>query len=114
MRGLESMKAPALTISSVVVQSREPVAVEVERSVVMMSIAREKYYGLEGAGSRIWKLLETPRQVSELCAALQREFDVDDAECRRDVLEFLTSMVIEGLVEVRSEAPGPVSPPAIP
>ena len=108
------MKVPALTLSSIVVQSREPVAVEVERSIVMMSIAREKYYGLEGAGSRIWKLLERPGTVAELCAALQREFDVDDAQCRSDVLEFLTTMVSEGLVEVRSESPDSGSPPAAP
>jgi len=108
------MKTPELTLSSIVVQSREPVAVEVDRSVVMMSIAREKYYGLEGSGSRIWKLLETPGTVAALCAALVREFDVDETECMRDVLEFLAGMVSEGLVEVRSEASDSVSPSAAP
>jgi hypothetical protein len=108
------MKAAGLSLASIVVQSREPVAVEVDRSIVMMSIAREKYYGLEGTGSRIWKLLEEPGTIGALCRALVREFDVEEADCQRDVLEFLSGMVKEGLVEVRGEATESVPPAAAP
>jgi hypothetical protein len=91
-----------------VVQNREPVAVEVDRSVVMMSVEQGKYYGLEGVGGRIWKLLEEPRTVSELCAALQQEFDVDAEVCRADVVEFVTEMARERLLVIVDEKADPV------
>ena len=46
-------------------QPVEPVAVEVDRTVVMMSVEQGKYFGLEGTGPRIWALLERPRSVRE-------------------------------------------------
>ena len=100
---------PRLTLQSIVVQNREPVAVEVDRQVVMMSVEREKYYGLDGVGGRIWKLIEEPCSVADLCVQLQKEFEVDEAECRQDVLSFLGQMASEGLIEVRGEAVSAVS-----
>lgn len=94
------------------VQNREPVAVEVDRTIVMMSLDQGKYYGLEGAGGRIWKLLEEPRTVDDLCEALQREFDVEPDVCRRDVLEFLTELARERLILIVEETTGPVRAPA--
>jgi len=99
---------PALTESTVVTRSREPVAVEVDRTVVMMSIEREKYYSLDGVGGRIWELLRDPCTLGELNARLLDEFDVDPEECKADVQEFLTHLLDEGLIEVRSESPDPV------
>jgi len=93
------------TEHTVVTQSREPVAVEVDRTVVMMSVVREKYYSLDGVGGRIWELLREPLTVGALCARLLDEFDVDVADCRADVSEFLTHLHREGLIEVRGEAP---------
>ena len=102
------MNRPALTESTIVTQSREPVAVEVDRTVVMMSIAREKYYSLDGVGGRIWELLRDPRTVGELNEQLLSEFDVDPAECRTDVEAFLTNLLDEGLIEVTGESPDSV------
>lgn len=96
--------------NTIVVQNTEPVAVEVDRSVVMMSLERGKYYGLEGVGGRIWQLIEEPRSVAELCTTLEREFDVDHEQCRREVVEFLTELAQEGLIEVRGEASDPLRP----
>lgn len=102
------MKDVRLTDRTVVRQSSEPVAVEVDRSVVMMSIAREKYYSLGGVGGRIWELVREPRSVGDLCARLVEEFDVDEAACRSDVEEFLLHLLDEGLIEVGGEASDPV------
>lgn len=97
---------------TVVVQSREPVAVEVDRTIVMMGLEQGKYYGLEGVGGRIWALMESPRTVQELCAALAREYDVEPATCLNDVTGFLAELVQENLVRITDEAPSPVPPPS--
>jgi hypothetical protein len=70
-------------------RSEEPVSAQVDDTVVMMSIEQGMYFGLEGTGPRIWALLEEPRTVEEICAALMHEFEVDADACRREVLAFL-------------------------
>lgn len=96
--------------STVVVRDDEPVAVEVDRTVVMMSLAQGMYFGLEGAGPRIWALLGEPRSVSQLCAELAREFEVDPETCLADVCEFLEELARAHLIRIRDEAAGPVRP----
>lgn len=82
----------ALGPETVVSRNDEPVAVEVDRTVVMLSVDQGLYFGLEGAGSRIWTLLEHPRSVRELCEALVREFAVDPERCHREVCTFLEEL----------------------
>jgi hypothetical protein len=84
-----------------VARSVEPVDAEVDGAVVMMSLRRGKYYGLDGVGSRIWQLLAAPIEVGALCTALEQEFDVDPDRCEADVIEFLEGLEREGLIEVR-------------
>jgi len=97
---------------TIVVQSRDPVAVEVDQAVVMMGLEQGKYYGLEGVGGRIWALVDEPRSVRDVCAALVEEFEVDPDVCLREVTAFLTELAREKLVRVLDEASSSVPPPA--
>ncbi|MGH7503204.1 MAG: lasso peptide biosynthesis PqqD family chaperone [Longimicrobiales bacterium] len=85
---------------TVIVQSREPVAVDMEDTVVMMSLERGKYYGLDKVGSRIWELVSEPVSVRDLCATLEAEFEVDAVTCARDVREFLAELASEQLIRI--------------
>ena len=57
-------------------------------------------YGLNEVSVRVWDLIETPVSVSSVCAALLQEYDVDDATCRRDVIELLRKLSEAGLIRV--------------
>jgi hypothetical protein len=57
-------------------------------------------YSFNGTGSLIWKLLESPRTVTDLAAAVAREYDVDLAQAEGDVTDFVDEMKAVGLVEV--------------
>lgn len=81
-------------------RSEEPVAVEVDRTVVMMSVEKGMYYGLEGPGPRIWSLLDQARTPRELRDTLVEEFDVDPEQCLRDVCNFLEDMLKADLVHL--------------
>jgi hypothetical protein len=102
------LNRPTLSERTVVRQNPEPVAVDVDRTVVMMSIQREKYYNLDGVGGRIWELVREPTSIGDLCLQLLSEFDVDPATCRADVEEFLAHLLDEGLVELIHESSDPV------
>ena len=62
-------------------------------------------YSFNGTGTLIWKLLESPKTVSEIAAIVAREYEVEAAQAERDVTNFFSEMKAVGLVEV----PAPVA-----
>jgi hypothetical protein len=56
-------------------------------------------YRLNGTGSLIWRLLESPKTICDLGAAVAKEFDVTSDAATRDVGEFVREMKSAGLVE---------------
>jgi hypothetical protein len=57
-------------------------------------------YSFNGTGTLIWKLLESPKTVSQLAVAVAQEYDVDPSQAERDVESFVGEMKAVGLVEV--------------
>lgn len=92
---------PTLSLDTVVARSEEPLTAEVDQELVMLDPRDSRYYGLDPIGRRIWELLERPRPVDELCAALQDEFDVPPETCRSDVFAFLEQLSDARLLEIR-------------
>lgn len=92
-----------LTSSSTVRTASSLVACDLGDEIVILSEQSGVYYGLNAVGSRIWELIQAPLDVSQLCAALQAEYDVPAEQCEREVLVLLERMAAEGLVEVADE-----------
>jgi hypothetical protein len=105
---------PKISASAMLVRNEEPVSVEVESTVVMMSLDLGKYFGLNEVGSRIWELLEQRRSMADLCASLQQDFDVDPDACHEEVSEFLVALAKEGLIQVDHDPPDQIRPTAAP
>jgi hypothetical protein len=61
-------------------------------------------YSFNGTGSSIWQLLETPKTVDELVAAVAQEYDAEQERVEKDVREFLGEMLSVGLAEVPASA----------
>jgi hypothetical protein len=95
-------KTSALERDSLIVRNDSLLTAEVDGELMAMSIERGTCYGLNGVGTRIWALLAEPRTLDDLCAALLREYDVDAAQCRREVIDLLDELCAEGLITVRS------------
>jgi Coenzyme PQQ synthesis protein D (PqqD) len=62
-------------------------------------------YSFNGTGTLIWKLLASPKTISQMAAAVAEEYDVEPAQAERDVADFVSEMKGVGLVEV----PAPVA-----
>lgn len=88
-----------IELSSIVRQGSDPVCAEVDGEMVMMSIEKGNYYGLDGIGTRIWQLIAEPVSVSKLCEILLTEFAVDRETCEADVLKFLARMEERNLIQ---------------
>jgi hypothetical protein len=89
-----------ITIESIVSWSRNPVATEVDREIVLMNIGRGRCYGLGETGSSVWRRLHSPIRVDDLCRELLLEYNADPEELVKDVLALLEQMKEEGLVHV--------------
>lgn len=56
-------------------------------------------YSLNGTGSLIWQLLDTPRALPDLVETVEREFGVGQEQAQRDVTQLLDDMLSVGLVQ---------------
>ena len=70
----------------------------------MLDAARGKYVLLNELGAFIWARLEHPMHVSELCADVERAFDVSPTQCATEVLAFLQRLEARHLVTVVTQA----------
>lgn len=86
--------------SSTVLQSRGPLAAEVDGEVVLMSVELGRYFGLDVIGADVWRRIENPVRVRDLCAALAADYDGAPEVIERDVLDLLRRMADRGLIEV--------------
>ncbi len=87
-----------MTLDSRVKASRNTAFSEIRDEIVLVGFESGKYYGLDGVGARIWRLVQEPRTLRDVLAALLAEFEVDAAACERDLLEFASLLEREKLL----------------
>lgn len=93
-----------LTLSDVIARNPDIISTDMGPETVMMSIERGEYFGLNPVGGLTWNLLEQPRTVASICAALCSRYHVDGVECQTAVLRFLDELLQRGLVSVAVQA----------
>ncbi|HEX6127383.1 MAG TPA: PqqD family peptide modification chaperone [Pyrinomonadaceae bacterium] len=71
---------------------------------VILSLKNGKYYGLNSVGVSVWVNLLEGATLGEIEAAVMKEYDVDQATCRREVSLFLREMLNEKLIETIDDA----------
>ena len=89
-----------ITLQTTIERAGDFVTATVDDALVMMSLDKGAYYGLDEIGTQIWSHLETPTRVGALCDSLQAQYDVGRAQCEEDVLAFLQELLDEGMVRV--------------
>ena len=92
----------AIDLDAIVTISDDAVTQELEQEVLILSLSRAEYFGLNETGSYIWHLLENGPRVREVCAAVADTFDVPPATAESDVMELLERLSDEGIITCRS------------
>jgi hypothetical protein len=85
-----------------ITRSEGMIEAEVDGDLVGLNVATGTCFGFNLTAKRVWRLLEQPKRLSELTAALTAEFDVDEAECATQVAELVEQFRGEGLVTVEA------------
>ncbi len=73
----------------------------VGEETVILGLKGDMYFGLNPVGSRVWSLIQEPRTVAQVRDAILEEYQVEPAECERDVVDLLARLADQNLVEVR-------------
>ena len=90
----------ALEDSTLLARAEGLLESEIDGEAVMMSIERGEYYGLDEVGTEIWRLLERPRSLGEICASLLERYEVEPETCRADVARFLEGLLSDGTLTI--------------
>lgn len=87
-----------VTLSDLLVPSKDVAFREIEQEVVILDLDSGSYFGLNAVGSRAWALLLEGRTLADVHAVLLAEYDVTADELQRDLLEWAGRLVDKGLL----------------
>lgn len=89
-----------LTLNSTIIRSDAFITSTVDNDLVMMSLEKGNYYGLDKIGSFIWENIAQQTTIGQLCQKLTEHFEVEAAQCQADVLDFLHELIKEDMVQI--------------
>lgn len=84
-------------------QVRVPEAVlfkELAGEMVLLHVNTGMYFGLDPVGTRMWQLIKEHRQLQDVLPLLLQEFEVEEEQCRADLLQFISTLCSHGLLEL--------------
>jgi hypothetical protein len=89
-----------LSLASIIVAVPDQLSSEVAGEAVILHMDRGVYFGLDPIGTRVWGLIRSPCRVSDVCAALELEYEVDAGRCQGAVLALLREMLDADLIRI--------------
>lgn len=76
---------------------------ELDGELLGLHVERGTCYGFNSTATRIWKMLDEPRRLSEVRDVLMRDYEVDAATCERDLRDLLRELERDGLVSIDTQ-----------
>ena len=71
-----------------------------DKESVLLNVETERYFGLDETGTRMWQLVTAAPSVEFAYRQLLDEYDVQAEPLRRDLIELLSRLVENGLLQV--------------
>lgn len=72
---------------------------EIGQDMVALSVEQGLCFGMEAVSGDVWRLLEQPRKLAELCECLTGDYSVDAERCRAEVTTLLDEMATAELIQ---------------
>ena len=82
-------------------RSEGKLSTELDGETVILDTQTGGYSSHDSIGTIIWNVLEQPVLVKNIIDKILSEYEVEQEECRQDVLDFLADLHDRGLVTVR-------------
>lgn len=90
-----------LTLDAVLVMSEDVVTQELEGEMVLLSLDRAEYFGLNATGTVMWNALVNGRTLREIAATVAQDFAVDAQRASDDVLTLAQHLIDAGLARTK-------------
>lgn len=95
-----TLSTSIITLSSRVTIPEEVLFQELAGEAVILDLASECYFGLDGVGTRFWELIQRDPSVQAAFDVLLGEYEVEAPQLQGDLLALLESLLEAGLVRV--------------
>lgn len=89
----------ALSLSTLIRQSPNTIATQIEGDFVIMNTTTCKAFGLDRRASRVWEMLDQFVSIDQVVKSLLQRYDTSEEQCQRDVVKFLEEMILNQLAE---------------
>src|ERR1044072_7827484 len=103
---METMTQELMTtvsLNSIVSVDEEQSSSDLAREAIILDLKSGVYYSLDMIGARIWELMQTPREVSEIVEILVAECEVSRSQCLRDTTTLLMDLAANNLIIFHDE-----------
>ena len=88
-----------LSLTTKISRNPEVAFTQIDDDLVMMGPKDSLFYGVNAVGTEIWSLLEFKTlSLSEICELIQRDFEVNEAQCIEDSMQFVEAMVEQNML----------------
>ena len=89
-----------LTLAAQVAPRQGVLFQQLQEEAVLLNLDSGLYFGLDPIGTRIWNLLAEGQSLPQIVSAIVAEYEVDNEECKADLLKLLGDLEAQGLVAV--------------
>ena len=89
-----------ISLEQVVSQVEGNIISDMDGEKVMLSIKNGKYYNLGTIGGDIWDQIKEPKSIQALINSLMDIYEVEEEECKDQVLSFLDKLLEENLINI--------------
>ena len=94
------IKNTYLSIQQSVRQVKGNIISDMDGEKVMLSIENGKYYNFGEIGGQIWDIMTETITIDQLVRKLIVIYDVEQAQCKQQVLSFMEQLLKEDLIEL--------------
>ena len=88
-----------LTLNDRVAIPDSVIAREVDGETVLLNLDTGVYFGLDTVGTAIWRAIQDDGRLLQAAEAVERDYDVDPAVAREDLLRLIAEMLAKGLLQ---------------
>ncbi|MEM9005878.1 MAG: PqqD family peptide modification chaperone [Cyanobacteria bacterium P01_F01_bin.86] len=93
-----------LSSSTLIKAVPDQVCSDLNGEIVILNLKSGTYYGLNATGAFVWHLIQEPKTVAQLRAALLDEYEVEPTVCEQDLNALLQELESQNLIEVTDAA----------
>ena len=74
---------------------------EMGDETVLMNLNTGDYLGLNSVGSSIWRIIQQPITIADICTQLQNEYQIDTATCQSETIKYINILLAENMIKIQ-------------